>query len=139
MNFREDVIEIEARVLSIHEWMSLEHSVPFPQKVQTGVNASGPVYDYNDNGYQQALRDRKDRVALKRMAASLQGKMEGETNDQKADWLSHTFPVGLLQSIYAALEKIHAEGEATIKHRRDSFHPNGNTPTEGDREIEPHA
>ena len=139
VNFRDDVIEIEARVLPVKEWMALDHAVSYPDKVQKGANAAGPVYDYNDLGYQQALRDRNDRVSLKRIAASLQGQMQGETNDEKADWLANTFPVGLLTSIYSALINIHQEGEATIIQRRDSFHSDGVGSVKSNGKAQPDA
>lgn len=139
VDFREDVIEIDVRILSAQEWMTLDHAVPYPPKVQKTLTATGPVYDINDNGYQQALRDRNDRVAAKRLSACLQVQMEGETNDDRATWLMATFPHGLLTALYTAILKLHDEGEATILHRRDSFPANGNRPPTRDGETAPDA
>lgn len=133
------VFEIEIERIPYSEWMSLDHSTPYPQRVQSGMGSSGPTYDYNHPDYQKGLRERTVKVGMRRLARCLKAEMEGNTVDEKADWLFQNFDIGLLSAIAGVMNELHTEGEATILDRRDSFHTNGNTPPAGNGTATPDA
>lgn len=124
--------ELEVERLSYSEWMGLDHSTPYPERVSGGMTPNGPAYDYNHPDYQKKLRERTVQVGMKRLARCLKAEVEGTTIDEKATWLFENFAVGLLGSIVGVLNDLHAEGEATIIQRRDSFPANGAGAVEGD-------
>ena len=134
-----DNLEIEVERISYSEWMGLDHDVPYPERMKAGMGTNGAVYDYSHPDYQKALRERMVKVGMRRLARCLKAETKGDTIDEKADWLFANFSVGLLGAIVGALNELHAEGEATILQRRDSFPSNGADPTASDGEIIPDA
>ena len=125
VNYGDDLIEFEIEILSHYEWMELDHSVPFPERIKEGMTANGVKYDYNHPEYQLALRKRTTWVQLKRIARCIQASIPGDDNEAQTKWLSENFDFGMLSAIALRLQELHTEGEATVIHRSESFHSTG--------------
>lgn len=127
INYRDDLIAIEVEILSLNEWMKLDHEVPFPERVIARHTKDGPVYDYTHPDYQLKLRQRMARIKLKRLARCITADIPGKSNDDKADWIGDNFDEGILAAMANCLDELHSEGEATI--RRIPFQHNGTATT----------
>jgi hypothetical protein len=137
IEYQGDVIALEVEILPNAEWMALDHEVPHAERVKVGMGRTGPQYDYSDPDYQQALRVRKSLIALKRMARCIMATIPGETNDEKAEWLSTNYPIGFLSAVSDRLIELHSEGTVTI--RQGTFRRNGQATTESHGEPETDA
>ena len=131
VEYDDKTYKIQIRKLSIYEWMSFEHAIPFPE-VPMIRSISGETPNYRDPKYQLDRVKRNDQINARRMASCIRAEISGHSISEKADYLIKHYPMGLLQAIFTALDRIHQEGEADIVNRSERFLDGGEAPPEDD-------
>lgn len=118
--FDDHVEVVPLRTLSYAEFQRLGQEVPNPVPPVMSADRSGPILDYNDKTYRQAVYDANLLRAYKRLLAMLLIPVPGKTEAEKIATLE-SMDANRLRMLIDAVTQLAAGGEAVVESRAATF------------------
>lgn len=126
-----EILEIPLKTLTYAEWNRLGTDIPMPTPPERGVDKQGrPVFDHNNPDYLKRVEIVGEERIYNRLLASLDIPVPGETHEEKIQALKDMIDVSIMRQLIDTLSNFALKGEARIKHRAETFHPEGVGETE---------
>lgn len=84
------------------------------------------VFSANWQEYQQALLDAESKRGLMRLAEFIDLQMEGETLEERGEYLQNSLPIDVLMALANAMKRLTSGSESRVEARAAAFRPGGN-------------
>lgn len=122
-----EILTFPMRLLSHFEHLEIGYEVPNPAPPIMGINPTTrlPQPDRNDPTYLVNMQRAETERNYRRLAASLDIEIPGDTLAEKADALKRALNTNIMRQLLTTMISKAVEGEARIQDRAATFHRNG--------------
>lgn len=117
-------VRIPLRTLTYWEIFQIEAKVPPPTPPVSHATKDGPVFNFKDPGYLQALQLADIERSYRRVLAALRIEVPGASEEEKLHALKTRLDAGVMRQLNQVLMGSAMSGEARIEARAATFQPN---------------
>jgi hypothetical protein len=126
LEYEDYELEVKLHIPSAHEWNQIGYLVRNPMPPISGTDKQGrPVFDRNDPTYAQQMTEAEEERTYRRLLASLQLPIEGDTPAEKVERLKAKIGPNAFWKLNGLIARKVQEGDARIANRAETFHGGG--------------
>lgn len=135
----ERTVHIRLRTLTEDELWNLRRKIEWPKPPAKDMTKTGPVYDYQDKGYQDAIVAAERRLANLMLLDSLPFVIAGESDDERLATLQVKVGGYAHTQLIEAVNRINTVSKEQIADMARSFRAEGTASAPDDAEARPDA